>query len=236
MVCRGEGLIIYVLFVLRRFRSRGSERQPDDISDGVLIDRAQNGDLDAFNLLVDRYRQPVYSVALRYMRSSDLADDVVQDTFIRGYNALDSFQNEDGKGFRAWLLRIAVNRSLDILRSQSRRPADSLDAATDAEDSSWQPEDPTETPVQFSERGDLSHHLEHALTQLPDEQRLVIILSDIHGYSHDEISEIAGVAAGTVKSRLHRGRARLREILLASPGGMELFSASQRLASDDERG
>ncbi len=148
------------------------------------------------------------------MRSPDLADDVTQDTFIRAYNALDSFRNPDGHGFRSWLMTIAANRARDVLRSQARRPADSLDALTDAEESSWQPEDPSETPTEFTERDALGLQIEAAIGQLPPDQRLVIILSDVHNYSYEEIAEITGVAVGTVKSRIHRGRARLRTIIL----------------------
>src|SRR5690606_13963380 len=116
-------------------------------------------------------------------------------------------------GFRSWLLRIASNRALDVLRAQKRRPADSLDAAMDDEESNWSPEDPGETPLQFAERGDLAAHLEWALGRISPDQRIVVILSDINGHSYDEIAEIIGVAPGTVKSRLHRARTRLREIL-----------------------
>lgn len=225
-----------VLFVLRRFR--GSFREPpsggDD--DGSLIDRAREGDLQAFNLLVDRHRQAVYAVGLRYMRSPDLADDVTQDTFLRAYNALDTFRNDEGKGFRSWLLRIATNRALDLLRSRARRPADSLEAALESEDSAWEPEDHQETPQEFAERGALGEKLEEVLGELSEDQRLVVILFDIHGHSYEEIAEITGVAIGTVKSRLHRGRARLREVLIRQPGGRELFEDVERQISDAEPG
>ncbi|MBA2452239.1 MAG: sigma-70 family RNA polymerase sigma factor [Chloroflexia bacterium] len=204
-----------------------------DLPDGELIARAQIADLDAFNHLVNRHQNAVYSVALRYMRAPDLADDVTQDTFLRAYRSIDTFKNDNGVGFRSWLVRIASNRSLDVLRSQKRRPADSLDAAMDDEESNWTPEDPSETPLQFTERGDLAQHLEWALGQISPDQRMVVILSDIQGHSYDEIAEITGVAPGTVKSRLHRARARLRDVLQDSG---ELSSPRERLQRDGERG
>jgi RNA polymerase sigma-70 factor (ECF subfamily) len=167
------------------------------------------------------------------MRAPDLADDVTQDTFLRAYRSIDTFKNDNGVGFRSWLVRIASNRSLDVLRSQKRRPADSLDAAMDDEESNWSPEDPSETPLQFTERGDLAQHLEWALGQISPDQRMVVILSDIQGHSYDEIAEITGVAPGTVKSRLHRARARLRDVLQDSG---ELSSPRERLQRDGERG
>ena len=222
-----------MLFVLRRFRQQGELRSLADLSDGELIARAQTADLDAFNILVQRHQNAVYGVALRYMRASDLADDVAQDTFLRAYRSIDTFHNDNGVGFRSWLLRIASNRALDVLRARQRRPAESLDAAMDDEESSWSPEDPSETPMEFAERGDLAGHLEWALGMISPDQRIVVILSDINGHSYDEIAEMTGVAPGTVKSRLHRARGRLREILQEAG---ELSGPSHRLESDGERG
>lgn len=222
-----------MLFVLRRIRS-GRQDVPDD-SDGTLIGRAQQGDLAAFNLLVDRYQRPVYNVALRYLRSPEQAEDVTQDAFLRAYRALDTFRNVDGYGFRAWLLRIASNRALDTLRAQQRRIADSLDARLDEEASGWEPEDAGETPLQFAERGALSAALEHCLGALPHDQRLAIILADVQGYSYEEAAEITGVAVGTVKSRIHRGRARLRALLIEAQA-RELSDNLGRQVSDAERG
>lgn len=222
-----------MLFVLRRFRQGSELKSLADLPDGELIARAQLANLDAFNHLVNHHQNAVYSVALRYMRAPDLADDVTQDTFLRAYRSIDTFHNDNGIGFRSWLLRIASNRALDVLRSQKRRPAESLDAAMDDEDSNWSPEDPAETPLQFTERGDLAQYLEWALGQISPDQRLVVVLSDVQGHSYDEIAEITGVAHGTVKSRLHRARARLRDVLQESG---ELSDTRQRLEDDGERG
>lgn len=219
-----------MFLVLQRLRIQRRQAVSQDDSDGVLIDRAREGDLDAYNLLVDRYRDAVYSVALRYMRRTDLADDVTQDAFLRAYDALDTFRNEDGHGFKSWLLRIASNRALDVLRYERRRPASSLDAALDSEESSWEPaESEGEHPVELAEQAALRRHLEAALGDLPDDQRLAVILFDIEGYSYEEIAEISGVAVGTVKSRLHRGRSRLRDILNEHETGRELLGRMTRL-------
>lgn len=218
-----------MFFVLQRLRIQRRQTPTENDSDGVLIERARAGDLDAYNILVDRYRDAVYSVALRYMRRIDLADDVTQDAFLRAYDALDTFRNEEGRGFKSWLLRIAANRALDVLRYEGRRPASSLDAALDNEDSSWEPETRTDHPVDLAEQAALQRHLETALGALPEDQRLAVILFDIEGYSYEEIAEISGVAVGTVKSRLHRGRGRLREILNDDEAGRELLGHLARL-------
>lgn len=222
-----------MLFVLRRFRQQNEPRSLADLGDGELIARAQRADMNAFNILVQRHQNAVYSVALRYMSRADLAEDVTQDAFLRGWQAIDTFHNNDGVGFRSWMMRIASNRALDVLRAQRRRPSESLDAALDDEESSWSPEDPGESPPAFAERDDLAGRLELALNRIPLDQRLAIILSDIQGYSYDEIAEITGVAPGTVKSRIHRGRARLREVLLEAG---ELSGTGRRLESDGELG
>lgn len=219
-----------MFLVLQRLRIQRRQAISPDDSDGVLIDRARDGNLEAYNLLVDRYRDAVYGVALRYMRRTDLADDVTQDAFLRAYDALDTFRNEDGHGFKSWLLRIATNRALDVLRYEGRRPASSLDAALDSEESSWEPaESRDEHPVELAEQAALRRHLETALGELPEDQRLAVILFDIEGFSYEEIAEIAGVAVGTVKSRLHRGRSRLRDILNEDESGREHLEQLTRL-------
>ena len=215
--------------MLQRLRFQRRQTPTEDDSDGDLIERARAGDLDAYNILVDRYRDAVYSVALRYMRRIDLADDVTQDAFLRAYDALDTFRNEEGRGFKSWLLRIAANRALDVLRYEGRRPASSLDAALDNEDSSWEPETRADHPVDLAEQAALQRHLESALGELPEDQRLAVILFDVEGYSYEEIAEISGVAVGTIKSRLHRGRGRLREILNEDEAGRELLGRLARL-------
>src|SRR5690606_192008 len=137
---------------------------------------------------------------------------------------------------RSWLLRIATNRALDVLRAQSRRPADSLDARLDDDEQVWEPESGDESAFELTARDELGRRLERALGQSPPDQRLAVILSDIHGHSYDEIAEITGVALGTVKSRINRGRARLREVLIDDFEARELLGRYARLESDAERG
>jgi RNA polymerase sigma-70 factor (ECF subfamily) len=226
-----------VLFsLLRRALDRRGEGRREDEPDATLIERARGGDLASFNILVARHERAVYSVAVRYMRSRELAEDVTQETFLRAWRALDTFRSEAGEGLRTWLLRIAANRALDLLRAQARRPADSLDDRLDDQDTTWEPETADESPIDFALRGDLAARLEHALGRIHPDQRLVIILSDVQGMPYDEIAAIAGVPVGTVKSRINRGRARLRELLLVDPLGRELFGARGRLESDGDRG
>jgi RNA polymerase sigma-70 factor (ECF subfamily) len=226
------------LFSLLRPRRLGGPPEPAsvDAPDSALIDEARAGNLAAFNLLVARHERAVYSVALRYLRASELAEDVTQDAFVRAWRSLDSFRNDAGEGFRSWLLRIAANRALDVLRAQTRRPADSLDNRLDDTEQTWEPESHAESALDFALRDELGATLEAAIGMLHPDQRLVVILSDIHGHPYDEIADITGVPLGTVKSRINRGRARLRELLLADAAGRELLGRHGRLESVDERG
>jgi RNA polymerase sigma-70 factor (ECF subfamily) len=226
-----------VLFGLRlRRASTSASETPEIPRDGELIARACAGDLNAFNSLVGRHERAVYSVALRYLRSPQLAEDVTQDTFIRSWQAIETFRNDDGEGFRAWLLRIATNRALDVLRARSRRPADSLDARIDDDDTTWEPESGDEDALAFTTRDELGQRLERALGQIQPDQRLVVLLSDVHGHPYDEIATITGLPLGTVKSRINRGRAKLREVLLADESSRELLGRYGRLDSDADRG
>lgn len=188
---------------------------------------AQLGDLDAFNQLVIRHERAVYGTCLRMLRDPHLAEDATQDAFIRAWNAIDSFR---GGIVRPWLLRIATNRTYDLLRSRARRPAQSLDAQPFETEPEWTTQaQPSEHPESFSTRGEMSTFLEEALATLPEDQRVAIVLSDVQGYGYDEIAEIMDIAVGTVKSRISRGRSRLRDYLQNTPQGMELAERFVRL-------
>ena len=195
--------------------------------DQRLVAAAQGGDLDAFNQLVTRHERAVYNVCYRMLRDASLAEDATQDAFIRAWSSIDSFR---GGIVRPWILRIATNRTYDILRAQARRPAQSLDAQPFEAEAGWTSQtDAVEHPESFAARGELSAFLQGALAELPEDQRLAIVLSDVQGYAYDEIAEIMEVAVGTVKSRISRGRSRLRAVLQDTPMGMELVERFTRL-------
>jgi RNA polymerase sigma-70 factor (ECF subfamily) len=197
--------------------------------DERLIQNAQQGDLPSFNTLVTRHQRSVYNVCLRMLRDSALAEDAAQDTFIKAWTSIGTFR---GGLVRPWLLRIATNRCYDILRSQGRRPASSLDAELVESEPQWTSQTAiAEHPEGHATRRELSAFLERALGELPDDQRLAIILSDVQGHSYDEIAQITQVAVGTVKSRIFRARARLRELVLAETNAREHLERYQRLVN-----
>lgn len=186
-----------------------------------LVAEAQRGSIDAFNRLVRLYERQVYNVALRVVGRTEIAEDVTQDTFLLAYRSLHQFR---GGLFRAWLLRIATNRCYDELRRRQRRPADSFEELAFEPRPQWSSLTAREEPQERAERLELRRVLEAALQRLPDDQRVVVVLSDVQGYSYDDIAAATGISLGTVKSRLSRGRGRLRELLRESPHGRELFA------------
>jgi RNA polymerase sigma-70 factor (ECF subfamily) len=197
-----------------------------------LILEAQRGSIESFNRLVRLYERQVFNVALRVVGHVDTAEDVTQDTFLLAYKSLHQFR---GGLFRAWLLRIATNRCYDELRRRSRRPADSFEELAFEPRPQWSTLPAREEPADRAERAELARALRAALYQLPDDQRVAVVLSDVQGYNYDEIAAMTGVSLGTVKSRLSRGRARLRDLLRDSPAGGELF-ARQRRRYEEEQG
>lgn len=194
------------------------------LPDEDLIQQARNGNLASFNSLVERYQVAVYNLSLRLLGNRQSAEDATQETFLSAYRALARFE---GGNFRAWLFRIAANHSKDALRRAQRKDrASSLDEIFDTLGAPVEVADETESSEARIERAALSRELQNALLELPFDQRRAIVLVDIHGYSYDEVASICETSPGTIKSRIHRGRERLRDIIRRNP---ELFGRSERL-------
>ena len=192
-----------------------------------LVAEAQGGGVDAYNELVLKYQQLVYSVAYRILGNADRAADAAQDAFLRGYRALPRFR---GGSFKAWILRITTNCCYDQLRRQQRRPSTPIDDLVEDEEHSTLLEDPQQAPEDRVEQRELNELIQEALETLPPDQRAVVIMCDVEGLSYEETAEAASIALGTVKSRLSRGRARLRQVLMEHS---ELLPSSIRLTFDD---
>jgi len=192
------------------------------IEEPVLIAQATAGDLAAFNQLVLLYQNLAYSVAYRTLQDEATAADVVQESFIKAFRSIGTFQ---GGSFKSWIIRIVANTCYDLLRSQQRKATDSLDDLVEQEEYSPHLEDPSADPHTYVERMELSELIERSFAALPPEQRLVLTLCDVHGYSYEEIAEMTGTPIGTVKSRLNRARTRVRDLLLQRP---ELLPSSFR--------
>ncbi len=176
--------------------------------DADLVVRCQAGDLGAFNAIVERYQSRVFNVTARILGNRATAEDVTQETFISAYRAIGRFR---GGSLPGWLMRIATNASRDFLRSGRRRPAESLDEFL--LNPSFQPSSGEPTPEQQALSDELATAIQGAILSLPDDQRAVLVLVDVQGFSYDETATATGVSTGTVKSRLSRARARVRDRL-----------------------
>jgi RNA polymerase sigma-70 factor (ECF subfamily) len=181
------------------------------VAESRALEAAQRGDTTAFNELVLVYQTTVYNVALRTLGHSEDAADATQETFFAAYRAIEEFR---GGSFKAWLLRIAVNTCYDLLRRRQRRPSTSLDVILDEAGDQSSFADRHVGPERAALGAETVSVIEQALMTLPDDQRTIVVLCDVQGLSYEEASEIEGVALGTVKSRLSRARARLRQFLI----------------------
>jgi len=171
-----------------------------------LIQRSREGDLDCFNQLVERYQRQVYNLSLRMLGNPQAAEDATQDAFISAFKGISKFR---GGSFRTWLFRIAANACRDQLRSLRRRPTTSLDALP--LELEWDRHTPS--PEEYALARELGEEIRRGLLALPADQRLAVILRDILGLDYEEIAQATASSLGTVKSRLSRGRARLRRHL-----------------------
>ena len=177
-----------------------------------IILQAQQGSLSAFNQLVMAYQGTAFNVAYRVIGSREAAADATQDAFLKAYKAIKQYQ---GGSFKSWLLRIVTNTCYDQLRYKSRRPSTSLEDLTEnPDDHSDRLISQNERPEEHVLRGELNELIQIGIDTLPDDQRVVLVLSDVQGFSYQEIAEIIDQPLGTVKSRLSRGRRRLRDFLL----------------------
>ena len=194
-----------------------------------LIRAAQQGDLEAFNSLILAHQSRAYNLAFRILGEEHPAADVTQDAFLSAYRNLRGYR---GGSFRAWVLRIVTNASYDELRRRKRRPAISLDSlgegpeGDESEAGEFVAASPLEGPEAAAERAELAAAIERCLQTLSAEFRAAAVVVDVQGHDYAEASQILQAPVGTVKSRLARARARLRDCL-ALHG--ELLPASRRL-------
>jgi RNA polymerase sigma-70 factor (ECF subfamily) len=193
-----------------------------------LIAAAQRGNLDAFNELVLAYQSRVYNLAYRIMGDPAAAADATQEAFISAHNGLPRFR---GGSFRSWLLRIVSNACYDELRRRKRHPTSSIHDLGDVdEEANLALVSPGEGPHAQTERYELADLIQTGITTLPPHQRVTLVLADVQGMSYQEVADATDVALGTVKSRLARARARLRDYLREHG---ELLPHKYRLEGDE---
>ena len=195
-----------------------------DDDDRPLVHRAKEGDFAAFESLVASYEKRIYGLALRIVRQRQDAEEVVQQTFLSVIEHLKDFREE--ARFSTWLMRIATNHALALLRKRSRRRTVSLaeEHPGDMGDQLPRPEYIArwrETPEQIASRRETRQLLDEALDQLDDKYRLVFVLRDVQGLSTNEAAETLGISVSNAKVRLLRARLMLREKLTRQFGDEE---------------
>ena len=178
--------------------------------DRRLIAASLEGDPAAFGELVRRYQDRLYNTVYRLLDNADDAQDVVQDAFVNAYQSLDGFKGDSQ--FFTWLYRIAVNTAISHKRKQ--RLTLSIDSGRNGERQVEPPDDSDASrPEHALERAEEERRVQQALNRLSAEHRAVLILKDMEGQKYEAMAEILGVPIGTIRSRLHRARTELRELL-----------------------
>lgn len=184
-------------------------------ADTALVQRAQANDRAAFNEIVLRYKSKVYNYIFRMVHSALDAEDLTQETFIRAYLSIRSFQSR--ASLNTWLFRIATNLCIDYSRKNKKVQAmtTSLSQESDSEEEETQRDIPDLAfdPQRMLMNKELGARLNDALRELPEKLRTVVLLYDIEGLPYEEIALVVGCPLGTVKSRLFNARSALRDKL-----------------------
>lgn len=182
-----------------------------DVDERLLIERCRAGDIEAFEPLVEKYRQRVWRLAFQVLRDREEAWDCAQDAFVRAFQSLASFRGQSA--FYTWLFRIAMNVATDRLRARSAQARAFGNQPVPAEEWERTAPDHGERPDQAALGAERRLRIRQALDTLPPNARTIIMLSDVEGLSYREIASVLNCPIGTVMSRLHNARKRLRSVL-----------------------
>lgn len=187
--------------------------EPAAVEDESLVKETLAGSQASFQLLVERYQGRIFALTRHYTRNAVEIEDLVQDTFLKAYSRLDSFQHQSS--FYTWLYRIATNTILDHMKRRGRSPVQSVE---DLEGVPGAIEGPSAArsvgPDAALEREEISKITHAVLEELPDIFRTVLVMREFDDLSYQEIADVLGISIGTVESRLFRARARFKDKLL----------------------
>ncbi len=190
-----------------------SPASAESVAESELVARARKGDLTAYDALVRRYQERIYATVYHMTSNHEDANDLAQETFIKGFQALNSFKG--GSSFYTWIYRIAVNKTINFLKQRRNRSHMSLN---DLDASAENNPDllsliSDQTPRRAAGLNELQRKLNAALLRLSEQHRLVVTLHDVQGLSHEEIAGIMDCNSGTVRSRLFYARQQLQAML-----------------------
>jgi RNA polymerase sigma-70 factor (ECF subfamily) len=186
------------------------------VDETILIQKSQQGDMEAFEQLLLRYEKKVYTIAYKYMGNHEDANDLAQEALIKAYRSIGSFRGD--ASFGTWIGRITANQCLDELRKRKRIQITSLDDEVELEEGSVQKEVAAEadTPEEYTLRQETVQYVQEMLGQLREEYRIVLVLRELEGHSYEDIAQMLSCSLGTVKSRISRARTYLKEQILAN--------------------
>jgi RNA polymerase sigma-70 factor (ECF subfamily) len=194
--------------------SNRAERRREAEEDRVLVERAQQGDKQAFRQLVDRHQRRAFAIAIGLVRDEQDAREIVQEAFLRVYRNLDRFKG--GSAFFTWLYRIVTNLAIDLMRKPARREAELFDnpsVADEADSFSFVARIDGADPLDVVRRRELAARIQEALAELPPYHRSVILMREVEGMSYQEMAEAMQVSKGTIMSRLFHARQKLQRAL-----------------------
>jgi RNA polymerase sigma-70 factor, ECF subfamily len=204
----------------RKASLRGRRQRPEyhmSLGERLLLGRLVRRDEDAFNEIVRSYSDRVYNLVLRLVGSPSEAEDIAQEVFVTVFKSIESYRGE--AKLSTWILRIAANHSKNRIKYLSRRRTtgqelrDGSDATEMADEGKAPVQAHFAAPDVMLEAAETEQLMQAAIAQLEEEQRLLVVLRDVEELSYEEIVEITGLPEGTVKSRLHRARMALKDLL-----------------------
>lgn len=184
--------------------------------DGELMQRIKEGDMHAFDVLVRRWEHQLFNLIYRIIGDFETSKDIRQEVLLRVYRAAGRYRPQSQ--FKAWLYRIAINSSINELRKRKRREMLPLTASYQHKDGTQQPlesilPDPNPQPDEIVQRNEMAECIQDALSRLPDEQRVVVVLRHYEGMKFQQIASLLDCPLGTIKSRMHHGLEQLRVML-----------------------
>ena len=176
-----------------------------------MVRRAKKGDYRAFDLLVLKYQSRIVSIAFKFVKEIQLAEDISQESFIKAYRSIDSFREESA--FYTWLYRITANTAKNYLVSKGRRKESSISELSISENEDFFELPTNDSPEQILMAQSLKDTIYDALSGLPEDTRTALSLREFEGLNYEEIAEIMNCPVGTVRSRIFRGREALENLI-----------------------
>ena len=188
-----------------------SKKETNKEADLALVRRAKKGDYRAFDLLVLKYQSRIISIAFKYVKEIQLAEDISQEAFIKAYKSINSFREESA--FYTWLYRITANTAKNYLVSKGRRKESSFSEISTSENEDYFDMPTNDSPEQILMAQNLRDTIHDALSSLPEDTRTALSLREFEGLNYEEIALIMGCPVGTVRSRIFRGREALENLI-----------------------